>query len=144
MAIGGFSREAAPGPMSEINTTPLVDVMLVLLVIMIITAPMLVQAVKVDLPRAAAAPVDVKPEIVRLAIDAGGRLFVDGRPLEAGGLAARLSALAARTPQPEVHVSADRTTPYEHVARAIAAARQAGLNRLRFVTLPGDDHAPTR
>lgn len=144
MAIGSFTRDAAPGPMSEINTTPLVDVMLVLLVIMIVTAPMLVQAIKVDLPRVTAAPVDVKPQVVRLAIDAGGRVFLDGQAVESSVLATRLGAFAGREPQPEIHLSADRATPYEHVARVIATARRCGLSRLRFVTLPGEDHASNR
>jgi biopolymer transport protein ExbD len=114
--------------------------MLVLLVVLMVTAPLLTQAVKVDLPRAAAAPVEQKPDIVRLTLDAAGTLYWDGKPLGAEELPTQLAAAAARTPQPDVHLSADKATRYEFVARAMGEVRAAGIARLRFVTLPGEHH----
>ncbi|TXI72468.1 MAG: biopolymer transporter ExbD [Dokdonella sp.] len=141
MSIGSFARNAAPGPMSEINTTPLVDVMLVLLVILLVTAPLLDQAVKIELPRATASPVDSRPETVRITLGADGQLFWNGERTDAVSLAIRLGDAAAHSPPPELHLAADRSTAYEHVARTLGAVRKAGLARLRFVTRPGEGHA---
>ncbi|QDX79870.1 hypothetical protein B9N43_00465 [Denitratisoma sp. DHT3] len=141
MAIGSFVRGESPGPMSEINTTPLVDVMLVLLVIMLVTAPLLVQAVKIDLPHVTSAAVEHKPEIVRVAIDINGQAYWDGVPIAAAELPGKLKSIASKTPQADIHLSADRATAYEHIAAFLAAARKAGAAHLRFVTLPGSDHA---
>ena len=144
MAIGGFARDSAQTPMSEINTTPLVDVMLVLLVVMMVTAPLLSQVIKVDLPRAASTPAEQRPEIVRLTLDAEGHAYWNDQALTPETMPARLQQAAARAPQPELRLSADRHTDYEHVARVLGAARQAGLTRLRFATVSGDlDHANT-
>ena len=142
MAIGGFARDSAPAPMSEINTTPLVDVMLVLLVVMMVTAPLLSQVIKVDLPHAASTPAEQRPDVVRLTLNAEGQTFWNGQTLDANALPSQLQQAAAHSPQPELHLSADRHTDYEHVARVLGAARQAGLTRLRFATASGDpDHA---
>ena len=137
MAFGGFERGHAPAqPMAEINVTPLVDVMLVLLVIFIITAPLLARALKLDLPRADAPPAMVQPQTIRLAIDAAGNLQWNAEPVGSDQLAARLAAAARETPQPELHLGADRAVRYEHVAAVLAAAQKAGLTQIGFVTEP--------
>lgn len=135
MAFSSFSRQGGhPPPLAEINTTPLVDVMLVLLVIFLITAPVLQQAVVLDLPQASAAPLPDEPRVVRVALNAGGQVFWDDAPLPHEQLAAKLAAVAAD--QPELHLRADRHTPYEAVAGLIARAQQAGLVKIAFVTEP--------
>lgn len=135
MAFSSFSRQGGhPPPLAEINTTPLVDVMLVLLVIFLITAPVLQQAVVLDLPQASAAPLPDEPRVVRVALNAGGQVFWDDAPLPHEQLAAKLAAVAAE--QPELHLRADRHTPYEAVAGLIACAQQAGLVKIAFVTEP--------
>ncbi len=137
MAFGGFEQGRAPAqPMAEINVTPLVDVMLVLLVIFIITAPLLARALKVDLPQADAPPAEVQAHTIQLTIDAGGSLRWNNEPLAAGDLAARLESAAQQSPQPELHLGADRAVRYEHVAAVLAAAQKAGLTRLGFITEP--------
>ena len=131
MAFSSFSRQGGhPPPLAEINTTPLVDVMLVLLVIFLITAPVLQQAVVLDLPQASAAPLPAPPRVVRVALNAGGQVFWDDAPLPHE----QLAAVAAD--QPELHLRADRHTPYEAVAGLIACAQQAGLVKIAFVTEP--------
>jgi biopolymer transport protein ExbD len=132
MAFGSFNEGDSPQPMVEINTTPLVDVMLVLLVIFIITAPLFHQAVPIDLPRENASRIDEKPKTVNLAIDAHGRVFWNGEALARADLPERF--IAAR--QDELHLRADRATRYEYVAEVIAAAQQAGLVKVAFVTEP--------
>jgi biopolymer transport protein ExbD len=137
MAFGGFEQGRAPAqPMAEINVTPLVDVMLVLLVIFIITAPLLARALKVDLPQADAPPAAVQAHTIQLTIDAGGALRWNNEPLAASDLAARLASAAQQSPQPELLLGADRAARYEHVAAVLAAAQKAGLTRLGFVTEP--------
>jgi biopolymer transport protein ExbD len=139
MAFGGFERSPAPSqPMAEINVTPLVDVMLVLLVIFIITAPLLAYAVKLDLPKADAPPVAGQVEAIKLALDADGRLFWNNEPLADDALAQRLEQAARRSPQPELHLRADKNTRYERLAQIMAAAQKAGLTRIGFVTEPAD------
>jgi len=120
----------------EINTTPLVDVMLVLLIIFIITLPVMNQAVKIDLPRAAAQADPAQPKSVTVAIDAGGRLYWNAEAVDRAQLDARLATAAKRQPQPELHLRAARTTPYEDVVRVMAAASNNGLGKIGFVTDP--------
>ena len=137
MAFGGFERGHAPAqPMAEINVTPLVDVMLVLLVIFIITAPLLARALKLDLPQADAPPALVQPQTIQLTIDASGSLRWNDEPLKNEELASRLAAAARQTPPPELHLGADRAVRYEHVAAVLAAAQKAGLRQIGFVTEP--------
>lgn len=133
MAFGSFDK-GADAPMAEINTTPLVDVMLVLLVVFIITAPLLSNAVKLDLPQAQAAQHQDKPQAIRLAIDAAGRLFWNDQPLPAAQLAFRFSAAAAANPNVELHLRADKAVRYEVVAQALADAQSAGVTRIGFIT----------
>jgi biopolymer transport protein ExbD len=137
MTFGGFERGHAPAqPMAEINVTPLVDVMLVLLVIFIITAPLLARALKVDLPQADAPPAVVQPQTIQLTIDAAGSLSWNAEPVTVDELADRLAAAARQSPQPELHLAADRAVRYEHVAAVLAAAQKAGLKQIGFVTEP--------
>ncbi|MEW6165555.1 MAG: biopolymer transporter ExbD [Pseudomonadota bacterium] len=132
MAFGSFNEGGTPQPMAEINTTPLVDVMLVLLVIFIITAPLFQQAVPVDLPRVDSTRIDEKPHTIQLAIDATGITFWNGEPVARAGLDARFAA--ARDLDPELHLRADRATRYETVADIMAAAQRAGIVKIAFVT----------
>lgn len=137
MAFGGFERSRAPAqPMAEINVTPLVDVMLVLLVIFIITAPLLARALKLDLPRLDAPPAATQTQTIQLTIDAAGGLRWNTEPVSADELAARLAAVARETPQPELHLGADRAARYEYLAAVLAAAQKAGIRQIGFVTEP--------
>ena len=136
MAFGSFNPHRQQAMMSDINVTPMVDVMLVLLVIFIITAPMFTHAVKLELPKAQAAAAQQLPDSVSIAIDAAGQVYWDQEPVNAAGLEARLKAAAARSPQPELQLRADRATRYEAVAQVMAAAQTNGLTKLGFVTDP--------
>ena len=137
MSFGGFERGQSPSqPMAEINVTPLVDVMLVLLVIFIITAPLLAYAIKLDLPDVKAAPVATKTEAIKLSIDAEGRVFWNSDLVDAKDLAARLARAATKQPQPDLHLRADKATRFERVAQVMAAAQDAGLSKIGFVTEP--------
>ena len=129
----GFSEAA---PMSDINVTPLVDVMLVLLIIFIVTAPLLTHAVKIDLPRAAAAPQEIKPDVVTLSLDAAGKTYWNDVEVPESELPSRLAAAAQRSAPPELQLRADRNTRYERIAAVMAAARSAGLLKIGFVTDP--------
>ena len=132
--IGRLERNPGSQPMSEINMTPLIDVMLVLLVIFIITAPLLSSSLKLELPRAdGAAPSDA-PAFVALAVDAQGRLFVGEQPVAREQLLARVREAALRDPATEVQLRADRSVPYGRVAEVIGWVQQAGLTRIGFVT----------
>src|SRR5947207_15228892 len=108
MAFGGFRQEGQPMAMAEINMIPLIDVMLVLLVIFIITAPLLTHAVKLDLPRASSQPNLTRPDHIALSITADGALFWNGETLARSALSERLPAAAKPRPQPEVHLRAGR------------------------------------
>ncbi len=130
----GDSREGAP--MAEINMIPLIDVMLVLLVIFIVTAPLLTHAVKIELPRASSTPASTRDETVQLGMDANGGLFWNGERVERVDMEARMAAAAKRDPQPELELRAERTTEYQQVAEILSAAARAGLGRIRFITEP--------
>ncbi len=136
MAFGGFNQGGGQAPMSEINMVPLIDVMLVLLIVFMITAPLLTHGVKIDLPAASSVPNVEKPETVALAMDAEGRLFWNDQPIADGELAARLAEAAAATPQPELHLRADRETRYQRIAEVMSAAREAGVQKMGFITVP--------
>jgi biopolymer transport protein ExbD len=120
----------------EINTTPLVDVMLVLLIIFIMTIPVMNDAVKIDLPRAANQPNEVKPETINLAIDAQGQVYWNSAPIDEASMLTRIAEASKATPQPELHLRADRNTPYEKVAQVMSAAQTGGLTKMGFVTDP--------
>ncbi len=138
MTFGGFDSHSKPmQPMADINTTPLVDVMLVLLVIFIITAPLLTHAIRLDLPSAQAPVAADKPETIALSIDAEGRLFWNDAPLaDTAALRERLAKAAVRQPQPELHLRADQQVRYQRLAEVMSAAQQAGIARIGFVTDP--------
>ena len=136
MAFGSFNNRANSAPVAEINMIPLIDVMLVLLVIFIVTAPLLTHAVKIDLPKASSNPNITKPDNVQLGIKADGQVFWNGEAITATDLAARLAATARLNPQPEVHIRAERTAHYEYVAKVMAGAAKTGLTRIGFVTEP--------
>jgi len=137
MSFGGFERGVSPSqPMAEINVTPLVDVMLVLLVIFIITAPLLAYAIKIDLPQADAAPAAARPDAIKLSLNGAGQLFWNREAIAERELARRLGTAAKQQPQPELHLYADRATRYEQLARVLSAAQQAGITRMGFVTEP--------
>ena len=122
--------------MADMNVVPLVDVMLVLLVIFIVTAPLLTHAVKIDLPKASSAANITKPEHIEFGIREDGSLFWSGEQVTLEQLPARFAAEAAKEPQPEVHIRADRLAHYEKVAQVMAAAAKAGLVRIGFVSEP--------
>ena len=134
------SRGRLAQPMADINTTPLVDVMLVLLVVFLVTAPLLHRAVPVDLPRVDAAPLDARRTPIRIAIDAQGAVGVDGEPVDVPALEARLRERAAGA-DPDLHLHADRAVRHERVVEVMAAARRAGLSRIGFVTEPAAGRA---
>ncbi len=138
MAFGRLERNPGSQPMSDINMTPLIDVMLVLLVIFIITAPLMASSLKLDLPKAeAAAPSDALA-FVALAIDAEGRVFLGELPLDAAAareqVMARVREAARRDPTTEVQLRADSRVAYGRVAELISWVQDAGLSRIGFVT----------
>ncbi|WP_322091548.1 ExbD/TolR family protein [Paraburkholderia bannensis] len=138
MAFGGLEKKRDSAPMAEINMTPLIDVMLVLLVIFIITAPLFTHAIRLDLPKVAAEPVQQTPQTVTLSIDAAGKVFWNAQPVTLDELRKRF-ADAGKQPeaqQPELQLRAARETRYDVIAQVMGAAQQAGLARLGFVTDP--------
>jgi biopolymer transport protein ExbD len=135
MAFGGFNQDSG-GEMAEINIIPLVDIMLVLLVIFIITAPVITHSVKVDLPRVSHERNEVPPEAVTLSLDADGALYWNQEPLAAESLDGRLERAVAQHPDMELHLRADQHTPYERLARVLTQARAAGVLRIGFITEP--------
>ena len=134
MAFGSFSEGGITQPMAEINTTPMVDVMLVLLIIFIITIPVMQQAVPIDLPQVSSQKVEDKPVVIQLALDAEGRYYLDGAPVHRSEVESHFTATASRNP--ELHLRADRGTRYDKVTDILAAAQKAGINRIAFVTEP--------
>ncbi|ARP82445.1 biopolymer transporter ExbD [Bordetella genomosp. 8] len=137
MAFGGFDNKGSGGhAMSEINMVPLIDVMLVLLVIFIITAPLLAHSIRINMPQVSAEPVKEEPKTIDLAIDANGQLFWDDQPVLEAELANRFAAAAGGQPQPELRIRADLNTRYETLAKVMGAARRSGLGRIGFVTTP--------
>ncbi len=136
MAFGSFNDDGKQAPMADINVTPMVDVMLVLLVIFIITAPLFTHAIKLELPNAASAPSPEKPETITLAINAEGRLFWNNAPVTAGELATRFATASRKQPQPELQLRADKGTRYEVIAQVMASAQGNGMTKIGFVTDP--------
>lgn len=121
---------------SEINVTPLVDVMLVLLIIFIITLPVMTHAVKLDLPHVQNQPNIVPPQTITLSVTADGTVFWDGKAVDEVTLADYLHVAAAKQPQPEIHIRGDRKAAYEYVVKTMAAAQRAGIQKLGFITQP--------
>ena len=138
MAMGSFNSQQHQMPTAEINMTPLVDVMLVLLIIFIITAPLMTHSVPVDLPRAASTPTPEKPMTLQVAINADNRIFIGAESVDRSTLEERFKAAVAQDAHVEMHLKADRATRYEAVAETMSAARRAGLTKIGFVTQPGE------
>ena len=136
MSFGRLERTPGAKPMSEINVTPLVDVMLVLVVILILTAPLLASSIRLDLPASGAAKPADTHAAVAVALDPQGGLFLDGRPVSAAELAEGLAAAARRDPATEVQLRADQSVAYGRVVEVMGAAQAAGLNRIGFVAEP--------
>ena len=136
MAFGRLERTEGPRPMSDINVTPLVDVMLVLVVILIITAPLMASSLRLDLPKAEGARPQDAPKFVTVGMDAQGGLFLDDKPVTPAQLAQALSEAARRSPETEVQLRADQSVPYGKVVEVMGAAQKAGLSRVGFVAEP--------
>lgn len=136
MAFGSFDRKTSSQPMAEINMVPLIDVVLVLLVIFIVTAPLLTNVVKLDLPKASSAADIQKPEKVEFAIDANGALFWKGERITREEAIARFAEEGRKRPQPEIYLRADQNAPYRYVAETLADASKGGLSKVAFVSEP--------
>ena len=134
MAFG--TQDDTDDVMNEINMTPMVDIMLVLLIIFIITVPVMKHSVNIDLPRANNEAQNIKPETIRLSVDAQGAYFINETQITDAELEPRLKAAAAQNPQPDLHIRGDKSVRYERVAQAMAAAQQAGLHKIGFITEP--------
>ena len=137
MAFGRFPRTPQAKPFSDINVTPFVDVMLVLLVIFILTAPLLTSAIRMDLPQAKAAQAGEAPEALSLSLNAAQELFLNDRPMVMADLPMALERIASQKPNTEVQLRVDQSVPYGQVLALMGVAQQAGLNRIGFVTAPG-------
>ena len=139
MAVSSRIGEASSDDdkaMSEINVTPLVDVMLVLLIIFLITIPVITQSVKVELPKAANIPTQTKPENVNIAVDKEGNVYWNTMLVTQEQLLERLRKVASQDPQPEVHVRGDRETQYEHIGRVIVLCQRSNILKVGFITEP--------
>ena len=132
MAFG--TQDDTDEVMNEINMTPLVDVMLVLLIIFIITIPVMKHSVNIELPRASNQPQDAKPQTIRLTVDAEGKYFWNDALVDEAKLDALLQAEAQKKPQAPLHIRGDRAVRYERVAQAMAAAQRAGMTQIGFIT----------
>lgn len=137
MAFGRFPRTPQAKPFSEINVTPLVDVMLVLLVIFILTAPLLTSAIRLDLPQSKAAQAGEAPESISLSLTSAGDIFLNDKPVTLGALPTELAQIGLQKPQVEIQLRADQAVPYGQVLELMGLAQQAGLSRIGFVTAPG-------
>ncbi|MGC1175717.1 ExbD/TolR family protein [Polaromonas sp.] len=133
MSFGRLERTQGAQPMSEINVTPLVDVMLVLVVIFIITAPLLASSIKLDLPKSEAAKPNEAPLYVTLAVNKAGQAFLNDQPVSSAELDQRLKQSAALNPDTEVQLRADEAVPYGRIVELMGIAQKAGLNRIGFV-----------
>jgi len=136
MAFGGFNQQGGTPQMSEINMVPLIDVMLVLLIVFMITAPLLTHSVQIDLPKASSQATNQKPDTVTLAMDGEGKLYWNNEPVSRDAVPQRLREAAQQEPQPELHLRADRDTRYELIAEVMAEARNAGIAKMGFITVP--------
>ena len=136
MAFGRLERTAKPTPMSDINMTPLIDVMLVLLVIFMITAPLMTASLKLDLPKTEGPSASDVPDFIAVSIDARGQLYVADQPVTATAFKDQVQAAARKSPSTEVQLRADKAVPYGTVAELIGTVQAAGLNRIGFVAEP--------
>ncbi|BCQ24173.1 biopolymer transporter ExbD [Caballeronia sp. NK8] len=141
MAFGGLDKKPNGAPMADINMTPLIDVMLVLLVIFIITAPLFTHAIRLDLPKVASQPARETPQTITLSIDDAGKLFWNDTPVSFEQMRARFADAGKAAQKPELHLRASSATRYEVIAQVMGAAQQAGLERIGFVTQPARPQA---
>ena len=137
MAFGRFPRTSQAKPFSDINVTPLVDVMLVLLVIFFLTAPLLTSAIRLDLPLSKVAQAGEAPESISLILNVKGEIFLNDKPVSFQSLSEDLARVANQKPHIEVQLRADQAVPYGQVLDLMGLAQQAGLSRIGFVTAPG-------
>ena len=142
MAFGGLDKKSNGAPMAEINMTPLIDVMLVLLVIFIITAPLFTHAIRLDLPKVSSQPARETPQTVTLSIDDAGKLFWSDTPVTFDQMRARFADAGKSAQKPELHLRASSATRYDVIAQVMGAAQQAGLERIGFVTQPAKPQQP--
>jgi biopolymer transport protein ExbD len=133
MSVGSESEDEV---MSAINTTPLVDVMLVLLIIFLITIPVVTHTVPLQLPKQTVLPLQTQPKSIEIAVNRDGRFFWNETPVDASTLLTRLKEASVQTPQPEVHVRGDQNTRYEFIGRVITACERAGIGKVSFITEP--------
>ena len=143
MSFGRLERTPGPQPMSEINMTPLVDVMLVLVVIFILTAPLLASSIKLDLPKTQAATASQAPKFLTVVVDKSGQVFLNDKPLGVAELATQLLQTAKANPDTEVQLRADASVPYGRIVEVMGTAQKAGLNRIGFVADPTTPVAAT-
>ena len=136
MAFGRLERNPRAQPMSDINMTPLIDVMLVLLVIFMITAPLMTTSLKLELPKTDAGQPNDTPQFITVALDPQGRFYFGEEPVDSADFTTRVTEAARRNPQTEVQLRADRSVPYGRVAELIGIVQKAGLTRIGFVTEP--------
>jgi biopolymer transport protein ExbD len=137
MTVAGAGLEDEDKSISEINVTPLVDVMLVLLIIFLITIPVITQSVKVDLPKAANIPTQTKPENINIAVDPQGNVYWNTALVPSQeALLERIKQVAVMDPQPEIHLRGDRATAYEHIGRVMVACQRGGIQKVGFITEP--------
>ncbi|MBK6576005.1 MAG: biopolymer transporter ExbD [Sandaracinaceae bacterium] len=136
--MGFSSGSGRGGPLSEINVTPLVDVMLVLLIIFMVAAPMMTTGVSVDLPNADAPRMEIDEEQPVISVEAGGRLFLREEELTLSELETRLMTDEDLRARDEVYIQADETVPYGDVVRVLALVRRAGIGKMGLVTDPLD------
>ncbi|SAK87552.1 biopolymer transport protein ExbD/TolR [Caballeronia temeraria] len=141
MAFGGLDKKHGSQPMADINMTPLIDVMLVLLVIFIITAPLFTHAIRLDLPKVASQPARETPQTITLSIDDAGKLFWNDTPVTFDQMRARFADAGKSAPKPELHLRASSATRYDVIAQVMGAAQQAGVERIGFVTQPAKPKA---
>ena len=137
MSVGGDSETDEASFNAEINTTPLVDIMLVLLIIFLITVPVIQKMANVVIPKAVNIPTQTKPENITIAINKDGQIFWNVSLVTNAELLERLKGAAVQKPQPEVHVRADQMTRYEKVGTVILTAQRAGIQKVGFITEPG-------
>jgi biopolymer transport protein ExbD len=134
MAFGGLDKKSNGAPMAEINMTPLIDVMLVLLVIFIITAPLFTHAIRLDLPKVNSQVARETPDTITLSIDDAGKFYWNDKPITIEQMRAQFAAEGKKTTQPQLHLRASSATRYDVIAQVMGAAQSAGLSKIGFVT----------
>ena len=142
MSFGRLERDKGSVPMSDINMTPLIDVMLVLVVIFIITAPLLASSVRLDLPISDAAKPNETPKFVMLVLDKSGQAFLNDKPVTLKEASQEFTRVATLNPETELQLRADEAVAYGKVVELMGAAQKAGLNRIGFVADPASATAP--